>query len=79
MNREAALVGVPVYSIVSGRLGSIDAQMESDGRINFIRERSQIEGIDLISRDRSDSSGVNIPDRVERFVIEQINSFVSRA
>jgi len=79
MNREAALLGVPVYSIFSGRLGSIDAQMESDGRINFIRERSQIEDIDLISRDRSDSSGVNIPDRVERFVIEQINSFVSRA
>jgi len=78
MNREAALLGVPVYSIFSGRLGSIDAQMESDGRIKFIRERSQIEDIDLISRDRSDSSGVNIPDRVERFVIEQINSFLNR-
>ena len=79
MNREAALLGVPVYSIFSGKLGSIDAQMERDGRIEFIRNTKNVEKIQLVPRDRSDRARAKIDDRVERFVIEQINSFLSRA
>lgn len=79
MNREAALLGVPVYSIFSGTLGSIDARMEGDGRITFIRSPTDVEKINLVHRDRSDGARAKIDDRVERFVIEQINSFLSRA
>ena len=79
MNREAALLGVPVYSIFSGKLGSIDPQMEGDGRINFIRDVAGVEKMPFVRRDRTDSSRVNITDRVERFVMEQINSFLGRA
>jgi predicted glycosyltransferase len=79
MNREAALLGLPVYSIFSGKLGSIDARMESDERIIFIRSTKDVEKINLVARDRSDHTRAKIDDRVERFVIEQINSFLSRA
>ncbi|HEY2867444.1 MAG TPA: DUF354 domain-containing protein, partial [Pyrinomonadaceae bacterium] len=79
MNREAALLGVPVYSIFSGKLGSIDAQMERDGRIKFIRDASDANRIKLVRQDKPENDRENITDRVERFVIEQINSFVSEA
>ena len=32
MNREAALLGVPVYSIFAGRQGALDREMEAEGR-----------------------------------------------
>ncbi len=75
MNREAALLGVPVYSIFAGRLGSLDAQMEKEGLITFVREISDISKIDL--RRRTETSNANeLTDRVQRFVIGQINEFL---
>lgn len=76
MNREAALLGVSVYSIFSGRLGSVDAQMEHDGLITFVRSESEVGKIKLVRRDRLATRPPVISDRVERFVIEQINSFL---
>lgn len=75
MNREAALLGVPVYSIFAGRLGSLDAQMEKEGLITFVREIGDIAKIGLRRRtERTDSS--ELTDRVERFVIGQIDDFL---
>ncbi len=77
MNREAALLGVPVYSIFAGRQGSLDSQMEDEGMITFIRSNENIEKIDLRKRDRTGTTPSNaLTDRVERFVIKQINSFL---
>jgi predicted glycosyltransferase len=79
MNREAVLLGVPVYSIFSGKLGSIDAQMELEGRITFVRSTSDVNKIRLVRRGRSSKDRPVITDRVETFIVEQINSFLSRA
>jgi uncharacterized protein len=79
MNREAVLLGVPVYSIFSGKLGSIDARMEEDGLIIFIRQPADVSKIKLRQRRRSLKSRPVITDRVERFVTEQINSFLNPA
>lgn len=74
MNREAALLGVPVYSIFAGRLGSLDAQMEKEGLITFVREIEDIARIDLRRRaERANSS--ELTDRVERFVIGEIDKY----
>ena len=37
MNREAALLGVPVYSVFLGRLGSIDRRLSEQGRLHMLR------------------------------------------
>jgi predicted glycosyltransferase len=75
MNREAALLGTPVYSIFSGRQGSLDAEMERQGVIRFIRNGTDVGQIELKPRYRD--GGVNLPtDRVEKAVIAQINSFL---
>ena len=76
MNREAALLGVPVYSIFAGRPGSLDAQMEEEGLITFIRQVEEISKIDL---QRCRTTVKNLPvltDRVEKFVIDEIEKFL---
>lgn len=74
MNREAALLGVPVYSIFAGRQGALDRQMESEGLITFIRDVRDLSKIRLEHRDRQYFNALT--DRVEAFVIETINSFL---
>jgi uncharacterized protein len=75
MNREAALLGVPVYSIFAGRQGALDRGMEAEGLITFIRDARDLSKIRLERRDRS--RGVKpLTDRVEKSVIEQIDAFL---
>lgn len=50
MNREAALLGVPVYSIFQGRPGVLDSHLEREGRLRFIRSSDEISNIELKKR-----------------------------
>jgi uncharacterized protein len=36
MNREAAALGVPVYSIFRGKIGAVDRQLQKEGRLILI-------------------------------------------
>lgn len=74
MNREAALLGVPVYSIFAGRQGALDRQMEAAGAITFIRDARDLSKIRL-ERRRS-RAHVPLTDRVEQFVIKEIDEFL---
>ena len=76
MNREAALLGVPVYSIFAGKLGSLDAQMEKEGLITFIRGSEDIAKIKLTRRERRPDAANRLTDRVESFVIGQIDAYL---
>ena len=77
MNREAALLGVPVYSIFAGKQGALDMHMEAEGLITFIRDEEDVEKIVLKPRHRDPQFINPLTDRVERFVIEQIDSFLA--
>jgi predicted glycosyltransferase len=72
MNREAALLGVPVYSIFAGRQGALDRAMEAEGLITFIRDVRDLSKIRLERRDRARKPNA-LTDRVEKSVIEQID------
>lgn len=74
MNREAALLGVPVYSIFAGRQGALDRQMEAEGLMTFIRDARDLSRISLTHRDRQEPSALT--GRVEAFVIDAIDSFL---
>jgi uncharacterized protein len=74
MNREAALLGVPVYSIFAGRLGALDRKMEAEGLITFIRDARDLSKIRLEHRDRQKPNALT--DRVEKFLIEQIDAML---
>jgi hypothetical protein len=45
MNREAAVLGTPVYSIFAGRLGSVDQHLIETGRMILIRSRDDFAAI----------------------------------
>lgn len=47
MNREAAILGVPAYSIFAGRPAAVDAALESLGRLVRIRSRDDLDHIRL--------------------------------
>src|SRR6476620_9209335 len=55
MNREAAALGVPVYTTYGGRLGGVDEQLIRDGRL---RPLTDPRALDLHKRDADESSWV---------------------
>lgn len=58
MNREAAALGLPVYSIFRGPIGSVDRQLQQEGRLVLIGSVAEIkEKIVLRQRDRQMPSG----------------------
>jgi predicted glycosyltransferase len=55
MNREAAALGVPVYTTYGGRLGGVDEQLIREGRL---RPLTDPRALDLHKRDLSDGTRV---------------------
>ena len=43
MNREAAVLGTPVWSIFEGRLGGVDEVLVREGRLRLLRAPGEIE------------------------------------
>ena len=43
MNREAAVLGTPVWSIFEGRLGAVDERLAAEGRLRFLTDPGQLE------------------------------------
>jgi predicted glycosyltransferase len=53
MNREAAALGVPVYSIFRGYIGAVDRYLEADGRLTLIESIADVRSkIDVRKRDK---------------------------
>ena len=58
MNREAAALGIPVYSIFRGPLGEVDRQLEAEGRLV------------MISSPREIATKINLTKRAKSFLFE---------
>ena len=43
MNREAAALGVPVYSIFRGKLGAVDRHLQAEGRLTLIERVEDVQ------------------------------------
>jgi predicted glycosyltransferase len=56
MNREAAALGVPVYSIFRGRIGAVDHYLAEQGRLTLIQNVEEVRTkIALVARHRATS------------------------
>ncbi|HBG07398.1 MAG: hypothetical protein A2075_01035 [Geobacteraceae bacterium GWC2_58_44] len=68
MNREAAALGVPVYSIFRGELGAVDKYLSDTGRLMLIANvKEMLAKIALKKRARPES-----PEQAERPALRQI-------
>jgi len=52
MNREAASLGIPVYSIFRGPIGRIDRRLEEEGRLTLISSPDDFSKIRLEKREK---------------------------
>jgi uncharacterized protein len=43
MNREAAVLGTPVWSIFEGKLGGVDEQLVAEGRLKLLSDPAEVE------------------------------------
>lgn len=76
MNREAAALGVPVYSIFRGKTGAVDLRLETEGRLTMLKNEQDIkEKIVLRRRDKGWEEGTRnrptlscIVDHIEEII-----------
>ncbi len=69
INREAAALGVPVYSIFRGKLGAIDDYLSRAGRLRLVRSIQEIRGdIAIVPRKSAPFSGKEHPAALARIV-----------
>jgi len=71
MNREAAALGVPVYSIFRGRIGAVDRQLQKEGRLTLIERVEDVQKILLQPRDKE-----TLPDLRPRKALKEIVNHV---
>ncbi len=70
MNREAAALGVPVYSIFRGKLGAVDRYLSHEGRLVLIESLEDVRSkLRIVKRARAAAPGVG-----ERQALGQILS-----
>jgi uncharacterized protein len=50
MNREAAALGVPVYSIFRGKIGAVDRHLQQEGKLVLIESVEEIRGKIVLKR-----------------------------
>jgi len=54
MNREAAALGVPVYTIFRGKTAAIDRYLSDSGRLTFLETFEDIDTkVKIVKRDKS--------------------------
>lgn len=73
MNREAAAMKIPVYSIFQGKKPRIDETLAKEGKFTFISEK---EDIDKIVYNKKESVDINIDKKTFDFVVNFIRTHI---
>jgi predicted glycosyltransferase len=74
MNREAAVLDVPVYSIFRGKLGAVDRYLSETGRLKLIQSKQDLKKIQLIKRSRSTKPRLSQNKDLIDFIIDNIEN-----
>jgi predicted glycosyltransferase len=74
MNREAAALGVPVYSIFRGKIGAVDRYLADVGRLVLIESAEEVRTKLVLQRR---SRGGRIGDRSDEALKKIVNNVVS--
>lgn len=68
MNREAAALGVPVYSIFRGTIGAVDDYLSREGRLTLLESAEDVvKKIKLVRRDKA-----GLPKNINGLVLQKI-------
>ena len=72
MNREAAVLDVPVYSIFQGKLGAVDRFLNETGRLKIIHSKQDFKDIALIKRRRPERPRLKENRELINYIVEKI-------
>lgn len=72
MNREAAVLNVPVYSIFQGKLGAVDRYLSKTGRLTIIQSKEDLQTINLIKRQRPQKPHLKENRDLINYIVEEI-------
>jgi uncharacterized protein len=73
MNREAAAMGVPVYSIFRGQIGAVDRYLAADGRLVLIESREEVRSKLVLERRRRTMQPDDTSSQTLNTIVEQIS------
>ena len=76
MNREAAAIGVPVYSIFRGKIGAVDRRLEQEGRLVMVRTSREIETKIDFKRREKPLLAQNGPREALRQIVDHIEDII---
>jgi uncharacterized protein len=72
MNREAAALGVPVYSVFRGKIGAVDQYLNKTGRLVLLESFEDLRAKILIARRERPAKPQNTHAAALSFIVEQI-------
>jgi uncharacterized protein len=72
MNREAAAMGVPVYSIFRGQIGAVDRYLAKEGRLILLEQPADVAVKVILRRRRPESQIPKAPDTALEQVVSHI-------
>jgi uncharacterized protein len=76
MNREAAALDVPVYSIFQGKIGAVDRSLQREGRLTLIESIEEVQTrIPFQRRDRSRPLGIQ-PRYALQDIVEHVEDIL---
>ena len=61
MNREAAVLGTPVWSIFEGRLGAVDELLVREGRLRLLESSTDLDELELRTKEPREARGFRDP------------------
>ncbi len=81
MNREAALLGIPVYSIFTGPIGAIDLQLSREGRLHLVRAIEDVTCIKVEKREIPEIKGMiaGLKERSRCLVVSIVDAIIDEA
>jgi uncharacterized protein len=73
MNREAALLGLPTYSIFTGRRPAVDEYLQSQGKLSFLNSEDEVEAVPVRKREIPNvysPSNVNLAGWITELILD---------
>jgi predicted glycosyltransferase len=79
MNREAAALGIPVYSIFRGKSGAVDRQLQNEGRLMLIGNADDVNNKILLQHRSKEAipSDLN-PRKALSMIVDHIGSIMTK-
>lgn len=72
MNREAAILGTPVYSIFNGTKAAVDIELAQQGRLVFLKEKNGLSQI-VFSKKSNSNNALTNPNLINEITHEILN------